>query len=159
MNIDYTDSEIQALIAEEKVLPTGFFHTLINLKPVNKHVESKLSIVGSNGNHFVVILRKNRINSLDLSVILSVEKPNSNQVFILRRYNGKSHPHTNRIEGNRFYNFHIHEATERYQLRGMNPEGYAYETDRYNNFEEAILCLLSDCGFKKPDSDQPELFS
>ncbi len=44
-------------------------------------------------------------------------------------------------------------------MRGMNPEGYAYPTDRYNNFEEAIFCLLNECYFKMPDDQQPELFS
>lgn len=159
MSVEYTDDEIAAFITEVKLLPSNYIHALFNFRTVNQHIESKLSVPGINGNNFVIILRKNRINSLDFSVILSIEKPQSNQVFILRRYNGKSHRHTNKIEGNRFYDFHIHEATERYQMRGMNPEGYAYLTDRYNNFEEAIFCLLNECHFKKPDDQQPELFS
>lgn len=159
MSVEYTDDEIAALINEVKILPSNFTQVLFTFKNVNQHFESKLSVPGENGNHFVVILRKNRINSLDFSVILSVEKPRSNQIFILRRYNGKSHPHTNKIERNRFYDFHIHEATERYQMRGMDPEGYAYPSERYTNFEDAIFCLLSDCYFKRPDDVQQELFN
>lgn len=159
MSVEYTDTEITALISEIKILPVNYMEKLLAFKYVNQHIESKFRILGENGNNFVVILRKNRINNLDFSVILSIEKPRSNQIFILRRYNGKSHFHTNKIEKERFYDFHIHEATERYQKLGMKPEGYAYRTNRYSNFEEAISCLLHDCGFKKPHDEQQELFN
>jgi len=154
----YKDPEILALINEEKLLPQYYLRDLFNFRDVNQHIESKISVPGKNGSQFVVILRRNLINTLDFSVILSVAKPLSNQIFILRRYNGKSHPHYNRIEKTLFYDFHIHEATERYQSLGMHPESNAYPTDRYTNFEEAIFCLLSDCSFKKPDDQQQELF-
>ena len=58
-------------------------------------------------------MRQNRINLLDFSVILAVRVPQLNQVFRLRRYNGRSHEHTNQIESVTFHDFHIHFATER----------------------------------------------
>ena len=52
--------------------------------------------------------------------------PQSNRVFRLRRYNGKSHEHTNPIEKEIFYDFHIHTATERYQvLENKKEDTYA----------------------------------
>ena len=67
---------------------------------------------------FRIILRRNHINPLDFSVILAVRVPNSNQLFRLRRYNGNSHEHTNKIENEKLHDFHIHLATKRYQERG-----------------------------------------
>ena len=122
-------------------------------------VEYSPRTISRRGSNYLVILRRSRINTLDFSVILSIERPRSNQVFILRRYNGKSHHHTNKIEGTRFYDFHIHQATERYQLHGMNPEGYATPCDEYSNFDEALFCLLRDCNFEKPRDQHPELFN
>jgi len=55
---------------------------------------------------------------LDFSIILAYCPEASNQLFRLRRYNGKSHEHTNTIEADKFYNYHIHTATERYQELG-----------------------------------------
>ena len=68
------------------------------------------------------MLRQNKINRLDFSVILAVRVPQSNLLFRLRRYNGKSHEHTNHIEGDTFYDYHIHMATERYQEIGTRKD-------------------------------------
>ena len=65
-----------------------------------------------------MMLRQSTVNALDSPLILAVRVPQSNQVFRLRRYNGRSHEHTNHIEGGSFYDFHIHLATERYQELG-----------------------------------------
>ena len=56
-------------------------------------------------------------------------------LFRLRRYNGRSHQHTNKIEEITFYDFHIHTATERYQDAGYAEEHFAEVTDRYVDFE------------------------
>ena len=81
----------------------------------------------------------------------------SNQLFKLRRYNGKSHSHTNKIEKNSMYNFHIHTATQRYQKIGMKEESYAEETTRYADLRGAINCLIADCGFVLPPELQMEM--
>lgn len=86
-----------------------------------------------------------KLNQLDFSAILAVRLPKANTVFRLRRYNGRSHEHTNRIEGQRFYGFHIHLATERYQALGMDEEAYAEPTERFCDFESAVQCLVDDC--------------
>lgn len=86
-------------------------------------------------------------NEFDFSVIIAVQLHNSNRIFRLRRYNGLSHIHTNRIECETFYDYHIHIATERYQELGMREESYAIPTDRYLSFEGAINCAISDATF------------
>lgn len=66
-------------------------------------------------------------------------------MFRLRRYNGKSHVHTNRIEKEKsFYDFHIHEATELYQQHGMREDAFARPTQRYNDYQSALVCLFED---------------
>lgn len=149
MALTYTDAEIARLLAEEKPLPADWqrrFH------PSSKrgHEERELTVAGVDGNSFRLITRKNRFNPLDFSVILGVEIPLSNRLFRLRRYNGKSHEHTNQIEGNTFYDFHIHFATERYQSlgnRAPREESYAEITDRYGDATGALDCMLADAGF------------
>ena len=107
---------------------------------------------------FRLILRKSRINRLDFSIILAVLVPQSTQVFRLRRYNGRSHEHTNRIENETFYDFHIHFATERYQDLGAREDAYARPTSRYGTFRGALECLLTDASFSVPPKAQGELF-
>jgi hypothetical protein len=62
------------------------------------------------------------------------------------------------LEGDRFYDFHIHYATERSQQSGNREDAYAEPTDRYATLDEALACLFSDCAFIFPDDDQPRLF-
>jgi len=97
------------------------------------------------------------MNVLDFSVILGYELPRIRRIFRLRRYNGK-HEHTNPIERNSFYGFHIHQATERYQTFGRGVEDhFAEPTSRYYSLETAINCLLNDSGFRS-ESERFPLF-
>ena len=104
------------------------------------------------------MLRQAIVNPLDFSIILAVSPANSNQRFRLRRYNGKHGEHTNRIEGNTFYDFHIHFATERYQERGFKEDHYAEPTDKFYDFNSALKCMIYDCGFDIPQDPQLNLF-
>ena len=75
----------------------------------------------------------------------------------MRRYNGRSHQHTNRIEGNTFYDFHIHIATERYQAAGYEEDHYAETTNRFADLGGAIRCMIQDCAFELPPGTQESL--
>ncbi len=110
------------------------------------------------GHNIAIILRQSDFNTLDFSIILAVSPSDSNQLFRLRRYNGKHGEHTNKIEGDTFYDFHIHQATERYQESGMNEDAFAEVTDRYADFHTALRCMLEDCGFETPEDAQQNLF-
>ena len=81
-----------------------------------------------------------------------------NTNFKLQRYNGKSHEHTNKLEGDKFYNFHIHFATQRYQDVGQKEESYAKVTDRYSDIQKALKCLLKDCNIEIAVYPQSNLF-
>ena len=146
MTIQLTDEKIGSLLAERKLLPEDF---LSQLKPKSKHghKEFEKDISGENGSNFRLIFRQSELNQLDFSVILAYLPKGSNQQFRLRRYNGKSHEHGNHIEKNKFYGFHIHTATERYQQSGCREDTYAEETTRYADYHGAIECMLKECGF------------
>ncbi|MFA4859257.1 hypothetical protein [Methanoregula sp.] len=146
MTIQLTDEKIGSLLAEKKILPEDFFSPQ-KLKTKHGHKEYERDITGENGSDFRLIFRQSDLNPLDFSVILVYVPKGSNQQFRLRRYNGKSHEHGNHIEKNKFYEFHIHTATERYQQSGYREDTYAEETDRYADYRGAIECMLNDCGF------------
>ena len=143
MAATFTDAEIRDLVRERKRLPQDW-RRRTSLRPKRGHEERNLDLIGEGGNRFRLILRRSRRALLDFSAGLAVFPRGSNKPFRLRRYNGKHHWHRNEIEGNRFYAFHIHEATERYQERGLREDGYAEPTDRYDSLAAAIRCLLED---------------
>ena len=151
-----TDSEIQALIDEPKHLTDDWRRRLVT-KPKRGHTEGELEITGTGGTQFRLILRRSLFNHLDFSAILGFIEPTTGRVFRLRRYNGKSHEHTNPIESQTFYDFHIHYSTERYQLTGNREDTFPTPTDRYSSLDQATECLLLDCGVVLPDSGQMAL--
>ncbi|MBI4558630.1 MAG: hypothetical protein HY706_13705 [Candidatus Hydrogenedentes bacterium] len=156
MAIRYPDEEIVQMLRERKRLPDDY-RLRMQLKEKRGHKERELDIAGEEGNEYRVIFRQSNSNILDFSIILALEPKESNRRFRLRRYNGKSHEHTNRIEHNTFYEFHIHTATERYQEIGADEDAYAEPTDRYADFDSAFRCLIRDCGFTLPENAQLSL--
>jgi hypothetical protein len=157
MAIQLGDTEIARLLAERKVLPADYRERM-QTRPKRGHRERELDVVGTEGSEFRLILRQSLFNPFDFSVILTYRPPNTNQLFRLRRYNGKSHEHTNVLEGQTFYDFHVHTATERYQESGLREDASAEPTDRFADFHEAIRCLLIECGFDVPADPQGKLF-
>ncbi len=152
-----TDTKIAALIAEAKPLPEDYIRR-VQTKPKRGHRERELDLVGANGSGFRLILRESSFNALDFSVILAWLPPQSTNPFRLRRYNGRSHEHTNALESQKFYQFHMHLATERYQQSGLREDAFAEPTTRYHDFAGALRCLLQDCGFELPPNRQSGLF-
>jgi hypothetical protein len=152
-----TDNQIAVLITEAKTLPPDYRSRVLT-KPKRGHRERELDVDGAQGSRFRIILRQSLFNSLDFSAILSWLPPQSTTPFRLCRFNGKSHEHTNSIEGKTFYDFHIHRATERYQEFGSREDTFAEPTSRYQDLAGALRCLFADCGFQLPPGDQSELF-
>jgi hypothetical protein len=75
----------------------------------------------ADGGFFILRVRQNALDAYDFSIILTYQ-PLGGSEFILRRHNGPSHRHRNPIEDEEFDGAcHIHEATERYQLRATHP--------------------------------------
>ena len=156
MAVDFSDEDIASLVGERKPLIADWRDRL-RLRPKRGHEERDLDCTGELGSEFRVILRQSILNTLDFSAILAVRVPQSNRLFRLRRYNGKSHEHTNHIEGDTFYDYHIHIATERYQEIGAREDAYAEATDRYSELGGALDCLLLDAGFDVPPDEQLSL--
>lgn len=157
MALKYSDAEIARMIQAPKQLPNNY-RARVQLRDKRGHKERELDVTGEGGTRYRLILRQSKFNTMDFSIILAVNPDDSNQLFRLRRYNGKSHEHTNQIEGDTFYDFHIHHATERYQESGAREDAFAEATDRYADFRAALRCMLEDCGFETPQDVQPSLF-
>jgi len=52
----------------------------------------------------------------------------------------------------------ISTATERYQDLGAKEDHFAEMTDRYGDINQALSCMINDCGFILPSSLQVDLF-
>lgn len=156
MTVRYTDQQIETLLLERKGLPENW-QARTRMSDKRKHKERHIGIEGADGSEFRIILKQSKVNVLDFSVILGVLMPKSNLLFRLRRCNGKSHHHTNQIEGNSFYDFHVHMATEHYQEMGMREDAYAQTTDRYGSFDGALQCLFDDASISVSGGLQLEL--
>ncbi len=152
-----TDPEIAALLAEPKPLPLDY-RQRITLRPKRGHSERELDFNGGGGNGFRMILRQSLFNPLDFSVILAWLPADSTGLFRLTRFNGLSHEHTNTLEAETFYDFHIHRATERYQRAGHREDTYAEPTDRYQDFNTAIRRALESLAFQLPPGEQLGFF-
>ncbi|MDE0089476.1 MAG: hypothetical protein OXU23_27425 [Candidatus Poribacteria bacterium] len=149
MDIIFSDQEITALIEEHKVLPDNWGSKF--KKRVNRGSnEYLLNVTGEEGNEFRVIVRMSVSDELNFSVVLGVKVPPPKKFFRLRRYNGSNHEHINPIENEVATGFHIHTATERYQVNSIREEDYAEPTTRYNDVNGALKCLFADANFEDP---------
>jgi hypothetical protein len=162
MPVAYADTEIAALLAEEKPLPADWRRRL-RLRQKRGHKEAELTVLGATGTRFILILRQADENPLDFSAILAVEPPAGGRRFRVRRYNGKSHEHSNPFGGEGFYDFHVHRASERCQTEaGLREDAEAEPDRRYSNLGDALRCLMGDCAFlgadDAQDSGQTKLF-
>ena len=144
-----SDAQISTYLSEAKVA-SGSYPAAFTFQTTLGHYRCRLPLSTTSGNNFDVHIRQNVKNPLDFSVILIFHVAGSNQSIRLVRYNGKSHQHTNAIEGNTLpYGFHIHRATERYmRQRGADPEGFAEDTNRYTDLMGAFRCFTADCNIQ-----------
>lgn len=160
-----TDTEITLLLAERKPLPDNWQKRLCpRAKSDGSYTQCELDLNGSNGRKYRVIIRGSTINPLDFSLIL-VFRDEDGSDYRLVRFNGR-HPsrHTNKWEKARklpnavFHGrFHIHMATERYQLEGYEIDGYAEVTDRFDSFESALHAFVRSNGLILPMKDREEV--
>lgn len=157
MAAKFSDQEINVLLKERKPLPPDC-QKRMQLRNKRGHKERDLDIEGANGNQFRIILRQSDFNPFDFSIILAVCPRGTNQPFRLRRYNGRSHEHKNQIEGDMFYDFHVHTATERYQDLGMKEDSYAKASDQFSDFDSALHNMIEECGVDVPTDGHPRLF-
>lgn len=158
------DSQIDALIVEPKnidLTPDALIDKMRSKKgrlaSTNQHTET---FSRTNGEGFWnLYLRQNLEKPQDFSCGIGFVPVDRKRVFTLKRYNGKSHPHTNHLEKSpMFYDFHIHQATARYQDTKYDAEHYAEPTKRYVNIKEALHCLFDDCKISYSPDAQSKMF-
>lgn len=119
-------------------------------EPIGRSRMAMRKVPAAGEGSFILRVRQNTLNAYDFSIVLSYQ-PEGGSELILRRHNGPSHQHRNPVEGSRFSDVcHIHEATERYQLRGSSAEHYAEPTERFHDVATALACMLSDANFEPP---------
>ena len=156
----FSDTDIEALVSMPKPLPSDYMARVrTRSRPYSgQHEEAQIEIQIENTGAFRVIIRRNRINPFDFSVILGYVPTERLKLFRLRRYNGL-HSHTNRLESNTLRDFHIHYATQRYQEAGWDIDAYAEPNDDYNTADGALEALLNQCNFIRPERErlQPRL--
>jgi hypothetical protein len=139
------DAQLLTLVEEPKKVK-DCYPTSFPFRAKGTHYECEFEIETQTGNKFEIKVRQSSRNPLDFSVILVFYRHLTGQGIRLVRYNGKSHEHSNPIEKDRFYDFHIHKATERYMRRpGSDPETFAAVTVRYSDLNGAFRCLVEDC--------------
>ena len=147
-----SDSEITELMEEVKLLPINW-----HASPVDRagNLQAQADVHGVDGTLFLFVIRQNIEYRNNFSVILAIRLAQGRQINLLR-YDGGSHPHRNRIEGDRImFKPHIHKATERYQrLRGADAEGYAEETDRFQDIKGAWDCFRADIHLQSSESSE-----
>lgn len=131
---------------EKKKLPDEFKPKELNLKDGETSRRFDREIKGEQGHTFKIIIRQSKINPLDFSVIFGVLI--GNEVFRIRRYNGDHGFHTNKIEGIHIKGCHIHKATERYQQKGFQEDGYAEKTTEYAHWTKALEIMLQENNFE-----------
>jgi hypothetical protein len=141
-----TDSQIDNLIADDKYLQDSVLRNT-KWKISGAHRKKDVLVTDSQGNEiFMIFWRQLVTDSLDFTVGLSYKVPDSTQRINLIRCNGKSHIHTNKIESDNLdITYHLHKASERYQVAGFKPEDHAVATDKYSTMDEAFkyLCTIA----------------
>ena len=147
-----SDVRIAAMITEPKALPENWHQELANLKNRAGRYESKVDLTGANGARFRIIVSLRHLNPGDFTVILMLDSPNHPDFRL--------HVHKNTLEGDRIFRKpHIHRATERYQIvtHQRRPDGYAVETQRYQDLPGAWECFRFDVNLIFPDTADGKL--
>lgn len=147
--------QMEALLVMPKPLPSNY-QRVLTLKQNPKQAYSKAEVkVEVDPEHvFFIKLRQTLQEPDNFSVIVGYVIPHTNRLFHLRRYNGRME-HRNKLEKTRFIDYHIHQATERYQLvEGSCVEGYAEQTALYSDIMGALQLALKECNFVLPAGTQ-----
>ena len=158
-----TNSKIRELVNEPKQINQSVYSLMKSMKPKRdgspQILRNSFKFPRQNGKgEWRLYVRLNLKYPMDFSCGLELIPENREQGFRLRRYNGKSHFHTNQLERDTFQDFHIHIATEKYQHSRYKDDHYAERTDRYGEFKEALECLFKDCKIEGKIEAQQEMF-
>lgn len=152
-----SQAKIDELLSMQKSVKNP--HARVVTKGQHEQINYQLS--GVDEAEFNLYWRQNINIQEDFSCGLSWNTP-GREVLTLVRYNGPSHRHTNKIEGEELdFVCHIHRVTTHYMDAGKKPEGYAEATTKYETLQGALHCLVTDCNISgiPTTADQPKLFN
>jgi hypothetical protein len=108
------------------------------------HIESTCEAVSDSGDDFLIYMRQNKVLDDDFSCGIKWRTPDG-ELVVLARYNGSSHIHTNRLDGEVFIQqCHIHQITVEAVQCGWSHENYAILSEAYANLNEAKRLLATD---------------
>jgi hypothetical protein len=151
-----TDERIEQLLLMPKRVTNPAAR---NVEDAN-HDKREYIVQSSDGSErFRLFVRQNKTIDDDFSCGLQW-LPAGSEELILARYNGSSHSHPNRIEGNSVdFVCHIHRTTERYIRANRKPDGFAEATLSYQTCNGALHSLMTDCNIAGLETrpDHPEL--
>jgi hypothetical protein len=148
-----TDSQITELLAVRKPVPGRLLKNLKHrLRPVNRSMVADTTIRSDDGRTFVIAGRRSAVDVCRFSIRLSVYW--ARRWINLIRCNGLHGEHRNLLEMRSGDGvpvvpkdtFHVHYATERYQLFDKDAEYYAEPTDEYYSYEGAVEYLCQNFG-------------
>ena len=152
-----TDAKIDALLRMEKRVTNPTKRTVQD----GNHFKCDYQVASADeAERFVLFVRQNKTVTDDFSCGLQWLPPGSPSL-ILVRYNGPSHAHPNRLEGDRIeFVPHIHRTTERYLRANLKAEGFAAETKLFTTWQGALHALVTDCKITglETNPEHPELF-
>lgn len=149
-----TDEEIAALLA----LPKTVTSTRKREREQKKSIRVNYPVESDCGSaQFELYSRQNQIDPDAYSCGLIYQHPSGERVTLVR-YNGSNHQHRNPLESNELISFkcHIHRATSRYIEMGDKAEKFAETTDRYQNLDGALHCLVLDCNISGLHTSAPD---
>jgi len=161
----FTDAEIDALVREPKFSGHSVDSILRSMSAKTGkeklHMQTSITFARSNGtDKWLIYLRSSTKKPLDFSCGIEFISARMQAKLTIRRYNGKSHEHTNKLENmDPFYDFHIHQATERYQRSHHDDDTFAMPTNLYVDFPGAFKTLLSECHVVVTADKQENVFS
>lgn len=125
------------------------------------HIESTCEAASDAGDDFLIYLRQNKSLRDDFSCGIKWKTPDGEWV-VLARYNGSSHIHTNKLDGEVFIQqCHIHQITVEAVQLGWSYENHAVACDDYASLDEAKRLLARDFNVHElvPDTSQLNLWS
>ena len=125
------------------------------------HIESTCEAISDVGDDFLIYMRQSKILNDDFSCGIKWKTPDGDWVA-LARYNGSSHVHTNRIDGEVFVQqCHVHQITVEAVQRGWSHENYAVANDSYATLNEAKHLLANEFNVQDlvPENSQLSLWN
>lgn len=125
------------------------------------HIESTCEVISDAGDDFLIYVRQNKCLVDDFSCGIKWKTPDGEWV-VLARFNGSSHVHMNKLDGEIFIQqCHIHQITVEAVQRGWSHENHAVASDAYATLDEAKFLLASEFNVQNfvPESSQLNLWT